>query len=227
MSVGLSRPWAAIGALAILGACATAPEPLPLRADAYPGELVAPERLVSPPALGAEFAYQHRVRSVTAQGEWEFSAVLQKRGNELLLVGFGPHGGRAFVLRQVGTQVDFESHLPRELPFPPRFMMIDVQRTWFWGAELWNEGEPPSGERRRVRQGEEVVEVWRDGRLRECIFRRLDDRPEGVIRVQYEGGLGPERPPSRVTLDNGWFGYRLELTTLTHQRLSGAEPEPT
>jgi hypothetical protein len=179
----------------------------------YPGTLAAPSTLRSPPGLGDAFALEQRVRSESPAGAHEFRAVLQKRDDELVLVGLGPHGGRGFVLSQHGTEVEFESHLPEELPFPPRFMLLDIHRAWFVGLE----GPLADGEHREERDGEEIVERWEGGTLRERTFRRLDGRPDGIIRVEYEGGLGGERPPSVVTFDNGWFGYRLVLTVLSHQ----------
>jgi hypothetical protein len=204
---------AALTATLALASCGGPARPPDGPPPEYPGELADPSALRSPEVLGEAFALEQRVRSEYPDGAQEFRAVLQKRGDSLILVGFGPHGGRGFVLSQRGAEVDFESHLPHELPFPPRFMLQDIQRTWFRGLS----GPLPDGEHRAEIDGEEVVERWEDGRLRERTFRRLDGRPEGVIRITYEDGLGGEAPPERVVLENGWFGYRLVLTTLSHQ----------
>lgn len=193
-----------------------------MTAASYPGELAPPSTLRSPPGLGDAFALDQRVVSESAQGTHEFRAVLQKQDDTLTMVGLGPHGGRGFVLTQHGDEVTFESHLPQALPFPPRFMLLDVHRVWFVGLE----GPLPDGEHRGEIDGDEVVERWEGGRLRERTFRRLDGEPAGVIRVTYEGGLGGSEPPSVVHYDNGWFGYRLTLTTLSHQVIaetSGSE----
>lgn len=181
----------------------------------YPGTLAAPSELRSPGGLGEAFALEHRVRSDSPAGTHEFRAVLQKLGDTIVIVGFGPHGGRGFTLTQRGEEIEFDSRLPEELPFPPRFMLLDVHRVWFRGLS----GPLPDGEHRDEIDGEEVVERWENGRLMERTFRRLDGEPEGVIRVEYEGGLGGEEPPSVVRFDNGWFGYRLTITTLSHQRI--------
>jgi hypothetical protein len=149
----------------------------------------------------------------------EFRAVLQKLEDTLVVVALGPHGGRAFVLTQRGDDVELESHLPRELPFPPRFMLMDIHRAWFAGLD----GPLPDGEHRAERDGEEIVERWEGGMLRERTFRRLDGRPTGTIRIAYEPGLGGSGPPREVRLHNGWFGYTLTLTTLSHQRITTAE----
>lgn len=170
----------------------------------YPGALVPSEELRS--LLGESFALDQQVTSESEHGRHEFRAVLQRRAGELVLVGLGPHGGRGFVLTQRGTEIDFESHLPEELPFPPRYMLLDVQRTFFRGLG----GVREDGEHRETIDGEEVVERWSQGRLRSRIYRRA----EGELRIEYEGGMGEASAPTLVRLDNGFFGYRLTIRTL-------------
>ncbi len=187
---------------------------------AYPGELTPPSELRSP--LGEAFALDQRVVAESQEGTHEFRAVLQLQGDTLTMVGLGPHGGRGFVLTERGREVELESHLPEELPFPPRFMMLDVQRVWFRGLD----GPLPDGEHEGVVDGDEVRERWEGGRLRERTFQRQGGEPPGVIRVVYEGGLGSGEPPTVVRYENGWLGYTLTLTTLAFQPIeatSGGE----
>lgn len=205
----------------LLASCGgTQPPPREGPPPEYPGELATPGTLRSPDALGPAFALEQRVRTEYPEGAQEFRAVLQKRGDSLVLVGFGPHGGRGFVLQQNGAEIEWESHLPQELQFPPEFMMHDVQRVWFRGLD----GPLEDGEHAEERDGEEITERWEGGRLMERTFRRLDGEPEGVQRVTYEGGLGGDEPPERVTFVNPWFGYTLILTTLSHQRIEDEAP---
>lgn len=179
----------------------------------YPGPLLPPS------VYPTDFALDQTVTAVHQQGSDSFRAVLEKHGDSLVMVGLGPHGGRAFVLTQRGDEVRFDSQLPRELPFPARYMLLDVHRAWLIGLP-----DPPlaDGEHRAERDGEEIVETWADGRLVERTFRRLDGRPPGIIRITYEGGLSPDlgaSPPTRVELDNGWFGYRLVIEGITRRAL--------
>lgn len=214
---------AALSMLALLASCGPPPARAPVAH--YPGVLAPPAELRSPSALGDSFALEHRIRAESREGTHEFRAVLQKLGDTIVIVGFGPHGGRGFTLTQRGNEIEFDSQLPRELPFPPRFMLLDVHRAWFRGLE----GPLPDGEHRAELDGEEVVERWEGGRLLSRAFRRLDGEPAGWIRVTYEGGLGGSGPPPVVRYDNGWFGYRLTLTTLSYQRIEdtsgGASPD--
>lgn len=200
----------------LLVACGPPPPPR-VPAD-YPGALSRPSALRAP-GLGEAFALEQRVRSESSQGVYEFRAIMQRQGDTLIVVGLGPHGGRGFVLTQRGDEVEFESYLPQELPFPPRYMLLDIHRAWFMGLD----GPREDGEHREERGGEEIVERWEGGLLRERTFRRLDGEPGGVIRVTYEPGLGGAEPPREVTLHNGWFGYTLTITTLSYQVIEPAE----
>lgn len=182
-----------------------------LEADAYPTTLVPPS------SIEGDFALEQEVTITHAEGENGFRAVLQKRGDELVLVGLGPHGGRAFALTQRGTETSFERFVPIELPFPPEYMLYDVQRTWFVPAVPPDAG---TSDRSYERDGERVDETWSDGRLASRTYTRLDGEPAGTISVRYPGGLAPDAPmraapPDEVTLDNGWFGYAIRVRTLS------------
>ncbi|MGF1465289.1 MAG: DUF3261 domain-containing protein [Sandaracinaceae bacterium] len=185
--------------------------------SAYPGVLLPSEDLVGPPGLGAAFVLRQRIRTVTEGREVAFGAVLQLHEGRLVVLGLGPGGRRGFVLSLDGDDLTFDSHLPEPLPFPPRFMLIDIQRTFFWGL-----GPQPDGWAEGERAGERLRERRVEGRVVERTFERLDGRPEGAIRITYEPGLGGAEVPATIVLENGWFGYRLEMATVEHRRLDGA-----
>lgn len=214
------------GLLALIGCGPPPPSARPVPTD-YPGTLAPPSELRTP-GLADAFALEQRVRSSSAAGEYEFRAVLQKLEDSVVVVGLGPHGGRGFVLTQRGgddDDIEFESHLPRELPFPPRYMLLDIHRAFFKG--LGN--DLPDGEHSDEKDGEIITERWEQGLLRERSFRRASGEPEGVIRITYEPGLGGDGPPRELTLENGWFGYTLTITTLSYQPIentSGSEAPP-
>lgn len=178
-----------------------------------------PGTLRSPSSFAGDFALDQTVTAIHPQGRETFRAALEKHGDALVMVGLGPHGGRAFVLAQEGEAVRFESQLERELPFPPRYMLLDVHRTWLLGLP----GAPlADGEHRGTIDDEEIVETWADGRLLARAFRRLDDQPPGQVRITYEGGLSPDLAapaPTRIELDNEWFGYRLVIEGITRRAL--------
>lgn len=176
--------------------------------EAYPTVVLPPDQ------LGGDFAFEQEVTMEHPEGSNSFRAVLQKQGEELLMLGLAPHGARAFLLRQNSEGVSFESYMPFELPFPPEFILYDVHRTWFMSAQGGSV----------EREGERITERVENGRVMERTFERLDGVPEGTITVTFEGGLGEgspntSAPPERVVLDNGWFGYRATVRTLSWQSI--------
>lgn len=193
--------------LGCIGCAHRAPPPpteRPTEAD-YPGSLVPSERL--PDGL----FYEQRIEARHELGEVSFWAVLQTRDGVLALLGLTPYGTRAFLLEQRGTSHHFTAYIDRPLPFPSRYILLDVHRTFFLGLP------PPAGDGRfqGVIDGDRVTEVWRDGRLRERSFVRVEGKPPGTIRIRYIGGMRPGVPPPRIEFDNGWFGYKLTIRTLT------------
>ncbi|UJR85190.1 DUF3261 domain-containing protein [Sandaracinus amylolyticus] len=175
----------------------------------------------APSSYGTDFAIDHQITAVHAEGSDTFRALLEKRGDALVMVALGPHGSRAFTLAQEGAaEPRFESQLPRELPFPPRFMLVDVHRTWLVGLDAARADGEHTGELDTPAGPEMLTETWADGRLLSRSFTRRD--VEGAIRITYEGGLSPDPsapPPTRVELDNGWFGYRLVMQNITRRPL--------
>jgi hypothetical protein len=175
-----------------------------------------PTTLIRPSAIDGDFALEQEVTITHAEGENGFRAVLQKQGDEIVLVGLGPHGGRAFALTQRGLETSYESFVPMELPFPPEYMLYDVHRTWFVRS---GPPEGGTGDTTTERDGERIHETWREGRLESRTFERVSGDPAGTITARYPGGLptgAPARtaPPDEVTLDNGWFGYTIRVRTI-------------
>lgn len=194
-----------------LVACA-APPPRPHFTDAdYPGQLQAPAK------LPVDVLLQQRVTARWGdERPRSFDAALQKQGDVLTLVGVSPLGSADFVIALRDSGIEFHNETGQELPFPPRFILLDVQRVFYpWLPEGQHEG---------LVGGERVVEVVVDGRLAERRFTRLDGQPAGTITIRYEWGPDEWTAPVRAELDNGWFGYRLTVVTLAETRLPSAAP---
>ena len=204
----------ALFVLALSAACRTQTEsepPTKSAPRAYPGTLRAPD------TMGPDVQWRQRVTAQWGEARKEsFEAVLSKADAELLLVGLSPMGQPGFVLRYAGEDVEFENRSPRELPFPPRYIVLDVQRTFF----PWIPGDAPKdGERTDRIDGEVIKERWVDGHLAHRSFEREDGEPAGVIAIAYDGWEPGADAPRRAVLDNGWFGYRLTIETVDQQRL--------
>lgn len=212
--LALAAPLALLALLA-LGACGGTSTPPDGEGPGYPTRIEAPSFYAGEWVIEQEVSIRH------AEGENSFHAVLQKRGDQLVMMGLGPAGGRAFLLTQEGTEFTWETFLPIELPFPPEFMLYDVHRTWLQA------NNPPlddSTEAVFERDGERVRERWDGTRLLERSFERLDGRPAGAIVVSYPGGIdatapAASAPPDEVVFDNGWHGYTATVRTLEYTPL--------
>jgi hypothetical protein len=179
----------------------------------YPGELRGAA------ALGAEVLWRQSVTARWEAGEATFDAAVQVLGDQFLVVGLSPLGQPGFVLRLEGGAITVENHSGRELELPPQYVLLDVQRALF----PWIEGPPPrDGERTAERFGERIVERYVAGQLVERRFERLDGSPPGVIAVHCDWSSGFELAPRSLRLDNGWYGYSLEVRTLEETRLPSA-----
>jgi hypothetical protein len=140
-----------------------------------------------------------------------FDSVVQKHADELLIVGLGPAGIRAFVLKQSGDAISFERNIPGpELPFSPRNVVVDVHRAFF--KKLPNPPASGTGTIKGKVDDEEVEEDWRDGNLAERRFARPGTQYKGVVRVTYSPGCTRDRcAPEGLQLKNEWFGYALKI----------------
>lgn len=210
----MTRWLIAVLGAALLLACPPADRGDPLRTlpdAAYPGELRAPD------SWGPDVMVRQRVTAHWGDGASRgFDAVLQKQGGVLKLVGLTPMSTVAFVVTQDGDAVTMENKTDQVLPFPPRFILLDVQRVLF----PWLSASHTSDGQRAGNVGEElVVERFVGDALVERTFERRDGVPPGVIRVTYQGWDAGPHAPRRAQLDNGWFGYRLVIETTQQQQL--------
>lgn len=176
----------------------------------YPGAL-APS--LSGPDFLARQRLDGKIRDRTIHGE----AVLQKQGEALTLIGLTPFSTKAFVAKQQAGQVEHQVFAPEgRLPFPPRFMLLDINRVLFLGLP----GAPLADGVHFGTIGEEtVVEQWQGGALQSRRFERKDGKPAGAIVITYEGGMPGGKLPARVRLDNQWFGYQIVIETFDWRAL--------
>jgi Protein of unknown function (DUF3261) len=200
----------AIARLAVASAlacgCATMPPPAQQpAADAYPGTLA------DSGALPDGLFLRQRIKARFGKRELSFAAVMQTDGGVLSLLALTPYGSRAFLIEQRGQQLSFTKYVDREMPFPPRFILLDVHRTFFLGLP----GAPlADGEHSADRSGERITERWKGGLLLERSFSRIDRKPQGTIRIRYSGERIGGIAARQIQLENGWFGYHLSIETL-------------
>jgi hypothetical protein len=149
----------------------------------------------------------------------EFDAVLQKHGDTLLILGFGPMNVKAFSITQRADRVEFTQFTGPRLPFSPRNIVLDVHRVFF--ARLPPPSDPSfSGVLSGELDGEHVVETWQDGQLQTIAFTRPGSALHGAIRIDLASGCGPTYcEPESATLHNEWFGYTLAIVNHSYERL--------
>ncbi len=216
-----TRPAAASGrmllaaACFILAACAARREPLTaVPPREYPGTLVLPS------SIPVDFIAQQEVRVRHGDRRVRFRSVLQKRGNTITVLGLTPFGSRAFLLQQEGPEVSFTAYVDRQLPFPPRYILLDIHRALFIGIGT---GPMADGTHSARRHGEVIRERWREGRVVERTFERESGDPPGLITIRCEDGMLPGVPPSRLTFHNDWFHYDMTILTSSYEEL---DPRP-
>lgn len=196
--------------LLLFAACQTTGRPRPRAED--PGVLLPPERFeVMGP--GVDFLIRQRIEARFGSRKVQFEAALQRRGDLLTLLGLTPFGTRAFVIEQRGQKVRFERFVDKEMPFQPRYILLDVQRT------LMPSAARADGVYNDTVDGAVVEEVWEQGKLQKRTIRR-PDRFEGALIMRYEGGLLAGQLPPRILFENGWFGYSMTIENLEIKALS-------
>lgn len=185
---------------------------LPGRARAVPD---CPGEWVSTRAIAGDFLLRQSL--VVTRGDRVFALhlVAQKRGDELLLLGLHPFGARLFTLRQLGLETSVDAAPASVLDVPPLNVLRDLHRARFLG--LASAGSDGTFEEHR--DGTEIRELRERGRLRRRSFRRLAGDPAGVVELSFDAPAAESGGADRVTIENGWCGYRAELTTLSEQAL--------
>lgn len=213
----------AVAALAcvMVAACGGPPKRTAVILTSAPSEY--PGVLPDPLTLKPDFMVRQTLTIKTQRDgkpvEAELDAVLQKQGDTLLIVGFGPMNTKAFTLTQRDGRIEFAQFLGPELPFSPRNIVVDVHRVYFKRLPPPTEASY-TGVHRGQLDGESVEETWRDGQLRGSVFTRPDSKLVGAVRVERGPGCDPARcEPEVATLVNEWFGYTLTIANEDYERL--------
>jgi hypothetical protein len=194
--------------LCLVLACASAPRP----ADPEPeGALVATDE------IPGNFLMRQQIDLRYGEQSGSFEAVVQKHCDELTVVGFTPFGTRAFSIRQRGLQVSVESHLAGAWPFSPRYVLLDIHRSYFVPIP---ENPPHEGTRQLTYGAEAILERWSAGRLVERIYRPDPSAPAGGSVVRYVDGATSVAPARHVRLHDERHGYELEVITVFREELT-------
>ena len=214
---------AALTASLLLVACAGCSHPARGTVIATSDPAAYPCVLHDPRTLPYDFMVRQRL-TIRAQHdgqpvEGRFDAIVQKQGDTLLIVGFGPMNVKAFTLTQRGDRIEFAQFMGPALPFSPRNVVVDVHRVFFKRLPAPVQAGY-SGVVRGELDGETIEETWRDGQLRASAFTRPGGALQGAVRVELGPGCAPARcEPESATLRNEWFGYTLTIVNEGYERL--------
>ncbi len=208
----------ALGATSVqLAACRAAPpasSPVGSDDETSPPPTTIP--LLDPASVPGDFMMRQHIEGAYGDRKVAFEAVVQKQGNTLLVLTLTPYGSRAFAITQTGQDVQIEKFISRELPFDPRFILLDVQRVFMMGLR---DAPRDDGWHRGRQGGEQIRERWKGGKLFERQYRGRDHDHRGAVLVRYAGGYTPGHRPPPITLNNEPFGYTLQLETSDYQPL--------
>jgi hypothetical protein len=175
----------------------------------YPGVLHEPATLT--PDVVVRQTITIHARHDGKPVEAEFDAVLQKHGDKLLILGFGPMNVKAFTITQLADRIEFAQFMGPDLPFSPRNIVLDVHRV-FYKRLPSPTTEKFTGVQRGELDGEHVEETWQDGELRAIVYTRPDSPKPGAVRVTLAPGCKPNAcEPATATLENEWFDYTLDI----------------
>jgi hypothetical protein len=169
--------------------------------------------LPPPDSIPGTFALRQKLTATSAKGGGSFEAVLQKQPGTLTLVGLTPYGSRAFLLQQTKGDVQFTKYVPRDMPFPPTFMLLDIHRV----LGQWLGPPPASGERSGQVGDETIHERWQDGKLLERTFVSARTTPPGKITISYGGYGAASALAAHITLENARLDYRIVIDTVPFQ----------
>ena len=192
---------------ALAAGCAHKPPPHPPVAPPTAAELPPPD------AIPGQFAVRQKLTATSPKGGGSFEAVLQKTPGTLTLVGLTPYGSRAFLLTQTKGDVQFTKYVPRDLPFPPTFMLLDIHRV----LGQWLGPPLASGERSGQVGDETVHERWQGGKLIERTFVSARSTPPGQITISYAGYGAASSFAGHITLQNARLDYRIAIDTVPFQ----------
>ena len=201
-------------AAAVVTGCAhrAAPAPAGPPGSTGTGAPASPGILPPPDAIPGTFTVRQKIVARSKHGTGGFEGVLQKQPGRLTLLGLTPYGSRAFLLEQSAAGgVKLTSYIPRELPFSPEFIVMDIHRVldeWL-GARLTTDGE-----RTGTVHDERVVERWTGGRLTSRTFAAASDPAAPDHDDHLRRSRRARRPARQVSLTNARFGYSLVIETL-------------
>ncbi len=172
--------------------------------------------LLEPASIPFDFLWQQRVTATHGERSGGFSAVVQKQGNQLLVLGLTPMKTRGFLLTQQALQIEYEQYVPFDLPFEPKSVLYDIHRAFFYGLL---DGFPQQAIRASRFEDETIKDEFERGRLTRRTFDNVSSTGKRLLVEYQPDGYQLGQPPKTTLIDNRAYGYRLKVETLSTQAL--------
>ena len=168
-----------------------------------------PGSLAPTQAMGADFLARERHEIRSDGRSVRLDVAIQKREDELVIVGFDPLGPKLFQVVQRGTELEVEALPSRVLTVSPENVLRDVHRVRFLGLGMPPEG---SGEVVALRDGARVSETWHGGQL---LARRFEPAGGGrAVVVEF-----PPQPGGVVAVRAPGCGYETTIAPVSERAL--------
>lgn len=164
----------------------------------------------------APFVVLQHVHGRFGTQEIAFECTTQLAQGKLTLTGMTRYGTRAFLVEQVGNDVQWQAFDLDEVGLEPLQVLYDIHRAFFRGLRA----PQTKGEHELVEGDQAVREFWRRGYVVERSFHSLDTSSSLVV-ISFEGAPAPVIAP-RMRVTNLHYSYWLEIETIKQERL-GAE----
>ena len=179
--------------------------------------LSAQERawLVAPQSIPGAFLWRQRVELSHAEQREVLDVALQKRCDELILAVLAPLAPAPIVLVQRGRDLAVSGPAGERGSALAQRMLLDLERAYFLQAH------PPAGGSGATHfevDGQEVLEQWKKGRLRERSVRA--GRSGETLVVTYGDGWDPAREPARASLDDRRRRIRADIETVSRAAIA-------
>jgi len=171
-----------------------------------PGELVPTQE------IEGEFLLRQHLRVTVGDRSFGFELALQKRGDELVLVGLHALGAKLFTVRQIGSDVVVEAYPAPALDVAPENVLRDIHRVNFFRLPQPSSDGVVHGRRGTTK----IRERWEGGKLRERSFL-TDDGVANSVEIEFS-----ETAPAGedfAAVHHPSCGYRAEFRTLSLRSL--------
>jgi hypothetical protein len=160
--------------------------------------------------LPASTRLRARVRIGRGDRELGFEAIARKGPEELIVVALAPQGSKLFTVRQRGRDIEIKDASSREVKHLALWLM-DALHRGLWIEPAVDSGTEDGGS--WTWEGEQVLEVRRDGRWRRE-FRRAGDASD-VAPVAIDYLEAPRRGRGAgFEIRNAWCDYEAVLIPL-------------